>query len=98
MSIKKYIIGLAATFAVGLGAGTYIGTTFNKDIKYGLAKAERAIAAGSEALHESYPAPVQNVNETMAQVMTGKNIDEIQDEKKERITKLDKIIDEHEKE
>ena len=85
MSVKKYIIGLAATFAIGLGAGTYIGTTFNKDIKYGFAKAERVIAAGSEALHESYPESVQNVNETMAQVMTGKNIDEIQDEKKERI-------------
>jgi len=98
MSVKKYIIGLALTFAAGAGAGTYVGCTFNQEIKYGLAKAERAIAAGSESLNESYPAPVQNVNNAMEQVKTGNNVDEIQDAKKERITELDKIISEHEKE
>ncbi|MBW2986057.1 hypothetical protein KY333_01675 [Candidatus Woesearchaeota archaeon] len=96
MSVKKYIIGLALTFAAGLGAGTYVGCTFNKDINYGLAKAERAFAAGSEVLRESYPAPVENVCDTMNTIKTGKNQDEIKDMKKERLEKLDTIINEHE--
>lgn len=98
MSVKKYVIGLATTFAIGLGAGTYLGCTFNKDINYGIAKAERAIAAGSEVLRESYPAPVENVCDSMEQIKTGKNKDEIKDAKKERITRLDKIINERETE
>ncbi len=97
MSIKKYVIGLALTFAAGMGAGTYVGCTFNKDINYGLAKAERAFAAGSEVLRESYPAPAKNVIGTMEQIKTGKNQDEIKDIKKERLDKLDTLINEHEK-
>jgi hypothetical protein len=96
MSVKKYMLGLALTFAASLGAGTYVGCTFNKDINYGLAKAERAFAAGSEVLRESYPAPAKNVIGTMEQIKTGKNKDEIKDMKKERLENLDTVINEHE--
>ena len=96
MSVKKYIIGLAATFAIGLGAGTYVGYTFNKDINYGFAKAERVFAAGSESLRESYPAPAEKVCDVMNTIKTGKNQDEVKDMKKERLEQLDKIINEHE--
>ncbi len=96
MSVKKYLIGLAATFAVGMGAGTYLGCKYSKDIQYGLAKAERFMAAGSEALRESSPGPAEYGMGIMDQIKTGKTKDEAADMRKERLDRLDKVIEEHE--
>jgi len=97
MSVKKYIIGLAATFAVGMGAGTYFGCKYSENIRYGLAKAERVMAAGEQAYRQNAPEPVQKVNDVMEAIRTGgKTKEEIEAEKEERIGQLDKVIKEHE--
>ena len=41
MSIKKYVIRCAAALAIGFGAGLYIGTAYNADIKCALCKTQK---------------------------------------------------------
>ena len=97
MSVKKYIIGLAATFAVGMGAGTYFGCKYSENIRYGLAKAERVIAAGEREYRKIAPESLQQVTGAMETVRSGgKTKEEIAADKEERINHLDKVIEEHE--
>ncbi|MBW3004357.1 hypothetical protein KY310_00805 [Candidatus Woesearchaeota archaeon] len=97
MSVKKYIIGLAATFAVGMGAGTYFGCKYSENIRYGLAKAERVMAAGEREYRKTAPESLQKVTSTMEIIRSGgKTKEEVEAAKEERISQLDKVIEEHE--
>lgn len=97
MSVKKYMIGLAATFAFGMGAGTYLGCKYSENIRYGLAKAERVLAAGEREYNRTAPEPLKKVTDAMEAVRSGgKTKEDIEAAKKERITHLDKVIEEHE--
>lgn len=97
MSVKRYLVGLAATFAVGMGAGTYLGCKYSENIKYGLAKAERVIAAGEREYNKTAPEQLKNVTGVMETIRSGGNSKgEIEAAKEERISHLDKVIEEHE--
>jgi hypothetical protein len=100
MSVKKYIIGLAATFAVGMGAGVYVGYKHSRDIEYALCKTEKEVIALDQGLKKWTPRIaaeiVDSVDDIKREMILDMREQEAKDKQKKRITHLDKVINDYE--
>jgi len=96
MSVKKYIIGLALTFAAGVGVGAY----FSKDISYALCKTERVAHSTDIALRKVTPETAKKFldayESTYRKTVFGMEDNEANQKRIERMEKLDKVINDYE--
>ena len=101
MSAKKYIIGLAAAFTLGLGTGYCLNNgvqeTWN-DTKYFAYKTHRAAIAASDVMNEVKPEALKKVDEAIIKIGHGSTMEEAKKKHEEMKSDLDFKISQMEKE
>jgi len=100
MSIKKYVIRCAAALAIGFGAGLYIGTAYNADIKCALCKTQKKAYEFDRDLRIWTPRVVEKavdaIDELKRDAIRDKREKQIEELYKEKISELDDKIKRYE--
>ena len=97
MSVKKYIAGLAAAFALGLGAGYCLSNGVEQtcnDTKYFAYKSHRAMIAAGDVMNEAKPDALRKVDEAIINVGHGMTMEEAKKKHEEMKSDLDSKIGE----
>jgi hypothetical protein len=100
MSIKKYVIGLAAALALGFGTGLYIGTMHNKDVNYAVCKTQKKAYELDRDLRIWTPRVVERavdaVEDLRRDIIRDRREKKIEQLYKEKISELDEKIKRYE--
>lgn len=91
-SIRKYLLGLGAAFALGLGIGTH----YSQDIKYLFWRSEKAAIDVDQALEKRSPKIVLDYDKAMRGALYGWTEEDIQEKRSKFISELDAKIKKYE--
>ena len=102
MSIKKYVIGLAAALTLGFGTGLYIGTVHNNDVHSAFYKTQKKACELDRDLRIWTPRVVERavdaVEDLRRDIMRDRREKQIEQLYKEKISELDEKIKRYESE